>query len=26
LKDNLLDIARDLSTLDKDCREQGGEA
>ena len=26
LKDNLLDIARDLSTLDKDCREPGGGA
>jgi hypothetical protein len=26
LKDNLLDIARDVSTLDKDCREPGREA
>ncbi len=26
LKDNLLNIARDLSTLDKDCREPGGES
>jgi hypothetical protein len=26
LKENLLDIARDLSTLDKDCREPGREA